>query len=278
MVILFLVFTVLIAVGVFVFIRSFLFEKNSAREKARLSAQFQKELQILEKEQGADFYEPEEAERQRLEIGRRFLAEMDALEEGTKKKRKSPHYIGIVFLLIIAPLSLVLYAKLGAPEISGRYFPEKDQMEEGSHLTLQQVVAMLERRLENQPEDVEGWRLLARSKLVLGEPAKARLAAEKALALRPEDRAIQKIWVQAHLAVIFSTAEPISPALQAVLDRLEQEQPEDPDILYLAGWTRFLQGDLQGAEKRYLRIRDLFPKGSEDYQAWDQEIERLFKP
>ena len=57
------------------------------------------------------------------------------------------------------------------------------------------IEAMVERlaaRLEQQPEDVEGWSRLGRSYMVLHRPDKAREAYVRALKLRPDDPLLQQ--------------------------------------------------------------------------------------
>ena len=52
---------------------------------------------------------------------------------------------------------------------------------------LTELLPQMEERLAQQPDDVEGWRLLGRSYLTVGEFGKARDAFEKALALDEDD-------------------------------------------------------------------------------------------
>ncbi len=47
------------------------------------------------------------------------------------------------------------------------------------------MVARLETRLKNEPDDVNGWVMLMRSRMVLGEPAKARQALADAVKVNP---------------------------------------------------------------------------------------------
>jgi cytochrome c-type biogenesis protein CcmH len=53
------------------------------------------------------------------------------------------------------------------------------------------MVARLAARLEQQPDDAEGWARLGRSYMVLGQPAKARQAYAHAVKLKPDDAAFK---------------------------------------------------------------------------------------
>src|SRR4029079_11320570 len=65
------------------------------------------------------------------------------------------------------------------------------------------INAMVERlaaRLEQQPDDVEGWSRLGRSYMVLHRPDKAREAYARALRLRPDDQALKQAMAEATAA------------------------------------------------------------------------------
>jgi cytochrome c-type biogenesis protein CcmH len=59
---------------------------------------------------------------------------------------------------------------------------EQRQMAEG-------MVAQLEARLQQQPKNVDGWVMLIRSRMTLGEPAKAKAALDAAVKANPGDAA-----------------------------------------------------------------------------------------
>ena len=62
------------------------------------------------------------------------------------------------------------------------------------------MVGKLAARLEQQPDDVEGWARLGRSYMVLGEPQKARDAYGHAVKLRPDDAALKDAYAEASRA------------------------------------------------------------------------------
>ncbi|WP_299193858.1 tetratricopeptide repeat protein [uncultured Erythrobacter sp.] len=72
--------------------------------------------------------------------------------------------------------------------------PTAQQITEASRMTpgeqqtmIAGMVEGLEARLENEPDDLDGWVMLMRSRMNLGEPAKAREALEKAIAANPDE-------------------------------------------------------------------------------------------
>lgn len=63
--------------------------------------------------------------------------------------------------------------------------------------TMEAVTERLASRLQQQPDDVDGWAMLARSYSVLGRPADAVQAWQRALALRPGDATLQAGYADA---------------------------------------------------------------------------------
>jgi cytochrome c-type biogenesis protein CcmH len=62
---------------------------------------------------------------------------------------------------------------------------------------IESMVERLAARLEQQPDDAEGWARLGRSYMVLNQPAKARDAYTRAVKLRPDDAALSRALAEA---------------------------------------------------------------------------------
>jgi cytochrome c-type biogenesis protein CcmH len=75
-----------------------------------------------------------------------------------------------------------------------------DASPEERHAMILTMVGNLAARLEQQPDDVEGWARLGRSYMVLNQPDKAREAYAHALKLKPEDAALRQAFEAAQSA------------------------------------------------------------------------------
>ncbi len=62
------------------------------------------------------------------------------------------------------------------------------------------MVGRLAARLEQQPDDVEGWARLGRSYMVLNQPDKAREAYARAVKLKPDDPELKQALAEASIA------------------------------------------------------------------------------
>ena len=77
---------------------------------------------------------------------------------------------------------------------------------------IESMVAHLAARLEQQPDDAEGWVRLGRSYMVLQQPAKARDAYARAVKLKPDDAALSQALAEATKQASEAAAEPVAPA------------------------------------------------------------------
>ncbi|HZD53493.1 MAG TPA: tetratricopeptide repeat protein, partial [Woeseiaceae bacterium] len=86
-----------------------------------------------------------------------------------RERRLSAPLIGSV--MVVLALSAVLYARVGRPVP-----PEQPA-------SIDEMMASLEQRLAREPENLDGWKLLGRSHMQLGNYAEAVRAYERAVEL-----------------------------------------------------------------------------------------------
>lgn len=135
------------------------------------------------------------------------------------------------------------------------FSPEQRQMIEG-------MVGGLAARLEQNPNDFDGWMMLGKSYTVLKKPADAAKAYEKAMALKPGD--IQP-KLQFAAVVITATTGP-TPASAKVLKDALAIDPKNAEALYLTGVSAQMAGDKALARKSFEQVPDGSPLKAEALQ------------
>jgi cytochrome c-type biogenesis protein CcmH len=131
----------------------------------------------------------------------------------------------------------------------------------GHSITPEQVAAMVDRlaqRLKAQPDDAEGWIMLARSYVMLGRHADAMPAFEKASALRPDDADLLSDYADA-LAMAQGRTLQGRPA--ELVQRALKADPRNPKALALAGTVAFERKDYAGAVKYWQALVQADPQG-----------------
>lgn len=124
-------------------------------------------------------------------------------------------------------------------------------------LTSEQMVAMIERlseRLKGQPDDAEGWQMLARSYVVVGKHVESIDAFRRAVQLRPDDANLLADYADA-LAV--TRDRQIEGEPLALVERALKAAPKNGKALALAGTAAFDRRDYKAAVAYWEKAADV---------------------
>lgn len=125
------------------------------------------------------------------ELERSLAADLaDSERQATRYDGKGRWPVAIATLILLPVGSFWLYQTLGTPQALDPAFLERVARQQASgggssEEELSRLIARLETRLAAEPEDAQGWQLLGRTRLSLGEFRRAAEALRRATALRP---------------------------------------------------------------------------------------------
>ena len=169
----------------------------------------------------------------------------------------------------------------GAGGADGARGPTDEQMRAARDLSPEEQAEMirgmvdgLAARLAEQPDDSEGWRMLARSYGVLGETAKAAEAAKRAATLLPDDPGAQIAYAEALLALESDDA-PLSAAAVDQLKRVIELDANNPQALFWLGRAAAEQGDVAHAREFWQRLLAQMPADAPQRTQLEALIDRL---
>ncbi len=140
---------------------------------------------------------------------------------------------------------------------------------------IRQMVGKLAARMEKTPDDFEGWMRLSRSYRVLNEPDKAKAAAAKAVALRPNDTAPLLMLAEAQQAA--GGAETLPDDFVKTMTRVLKLDPNNPQALYYVGAAKVKAGDKAGAKVLWEKLLRGLPANSPQRADLSWRIEALGK-
>lgn len=132
----------------------------------------------------------------------------------------------------------------------------------GEAPSAEQIEAMVQRladRLKTQPDDAEGWSMLARAYLVMERLDEAAQASARALQLRPDDP--QALADHADVLAM-KNGRTLQGEPMQLIERALQLDPDHVKSLALAGAAAFDVGDYGLAARRWERAAVLAPPGS----------------
>lgn len=147
-------------------------------------AVYEKRLQELEADLDAGILSANDAEAVRQELARNLLQETKSgsttLKEAELMNRRQWWTAGVIAVLLPV-LAIVLYQYVGAPEFARKTgAPHGDMSGNEAHMaSIETMVERLAGRLEQNPDDAEGWLMLVNSYMNLGRHEQALAAVER---------------------------------------------------------------------------------------------------
>ncbi len=139
------------------------------------------------------------------------------------------------------------------------------------------MVEGLAARLENEPDDIEGWLMLGRSRMVLDEPELAKAAFERAMELAPERPDVLLSYAASMLEPsLIAGGDPIvGEDAVAIYEKLVALAPEDPEPRWLLGLAAAQSGDQAKAVGHWQDLLGLIEADSEDRKIVEARIAAL---
>ncbi len=139
------------------------------------------------------------------------------------------------------------------------------------------MVEGLAARLEDEPGDIEGWLMLGRSRMVLGEPDAAKAAFERAIELAPDRPEI----LMAYASSLLQPSETpggdpvIGTEAKGLYEKLLTLAPEDPEPRWLLGLAAAQAGNNEEAVGHWRDLLGLIEEDSEDHDIVEARIAAL---
>ena len=191
----------------------------------------------------------------RKELEQNFLQGIEnqpVSKDITEKDNSSRQRWGTVAgIAVVTPLvAISLYLLIGSPNAINPAKETQNPQSEQQHSIID-MVTQLEARLEQEPNDVEGWNMLARSHMVLHNYEKAAIAMQRLYEL-VGDKADVLIRYADTLTMLHDGKFFGKP--QDLIDKALDLEPEHPMGLWLAGMASAEQGEYQAAIDYWYRL------------------------
>jgi cytochrome c-type biogenesis protein CcmH len=246
--------------------------KRPARGDITVSV-YRDEMEELDRDLQNGLISPDQHKIAREELERRLLEDMTA-EQGPAPVPSAPassRYAALALGLAVPLLAAGLYLHLGNPEaITMAGQPPAQAAGHGgpgggmSAEQIQGMIQALAARLEQNPNDAEGWAMLARSLTATGRYQEATRAYGRLNELMPNNPEILADYAD---VLAMAQGRRLAGAPVNLIQQALKADPKHPKSLALAGSAAFEAKDYAQAVVYWERLQDLLQPGSESYRS-----------
>lgn len=246
--ILFLILAAMTLAAVFVLARPLLRDAAGPGDAhAQSLAMFQDQLSEVRGDESRGVIGPDEAAAARLEIERRILA-LTKAPAAESNLQAAPKTAAFAMAALIAVGAGGLYMALGSPAAADRAVAQAKTIPEtpdAMHAEMTSLIAKLSDRLVANPEDGEGWALLARSLVRIDQYSDAVEAYARARKIvGPQDLQLTAEYAEAR---VVASGGLVDGEAKSLFDALMRADAKDPQARYYLALAQAQSGDVPGA-------------------------------
>jgi cytochrome c-type biogenesis protein CcmH len=237
-------------------------QRGESREAYDLAV-YRDQLAEIDRDRARGLLNAEQAEAARAEIGRRILALSVPATPGSAAT--APFAVATIAVLLLPVAAWLLYARLGSPALPDQPFAEraaaaKQVAEAAPHPDIGEALAKLSAHLNEHPEDLTGWLLLARAELRLGHYPQSVEAYRRAVDLSGHRVDIVGDWGEAQVLAANGT---VTPAAREAFTAGLGEPETAPRSRYYLALAQLQQGDTKGALQAWVDLAGDAPADAE---------------
>jgi cytochrome c-type biogenesis protein CcmH len=253
-----------------------LLRRRTAAPDARVAANaavYREQLEELGAELQRGALTRAEFERASREVERRIVAE-HAAGGPEPAQHRPPRAAAIAVALLLPVLAGLGYWRLGNPvALQAAAIGAAGGAGVGHEVSPEQMSALVEKlaaRMEQTPDDAEGWVLLGRSRTSLGQYDKAAVAYAKATQLLPKDADLLTDYAD---ALAMAQGRSLEGEPGKLVQRALALDPNHVKALALAGTLEFDRKNYRGAIGYWERILKVLPADSPFARSVTSSIE-----
>lgn len=237
---------------------------------------YKAQLKEIESDVSSGMLDKEDAESASLEIKRRLIKSSDKSASDMTQDRGGWLFITLGVLLVCG--ALMLYTILGKPDIAARPHRAAEVMDRqisaSNPTTFKEAIAAIRQRLEETPDDIEGWKVLANTLAGLRRHSEAAEAYSQATKLNPGSSALHlKLGEQ----IMAMHDGQIVPAASFAFQTILRKEPEHPGAHFYLGLSQKQAGNTENAQRIWQALIERSTPGAPYLQVVRQELASIAK-
>ncbi|MDH5766624.1 MAG: c-type cytochrome biogenesis protein CcmI, partial [Gammaproteobacteria bacterium] len=184
---------------------------------------------------------------------------------------------GLAYTLLVAVpvVAAAIYSQVGEfGAITGEVVKVDNHMNQPPNMSMEEAVAGLKARLEMEPDNAEGWFMLARTYAVTEQYKEAAQAYEKTLELVGDNANLLLRYAD---MIIMSQGGQMSNQARDIILKAVELEPDNLQGLWMAGMVASTQGDYNKALSFWYRLEPMLKNDIDSLTQLREQISQVEK-
>ena len=233
--------------------------------KAMNVAVFQQRLEELEQDRARGDLDDEQFAQAKTDLERSLLHDLEQSQGATaqvsndaRQTAVSRSLAGLLILLVIPLVGFAIYWQTGSWHRMGELSADAAPAMVNGQPDIPAMIARLEQRLKDEPDNAEGWMMLARSYEMTGRISEVGIAYSKAIELLGALATAEQLVTAAH-GIAMSQGDSFLGKPAVLLEQALARDAEHFDGLWLAGQADLQANNPERALQRWQKLASLSP-------------------
>ena len=228
-------------------------------------------LQEMEDDLQAEKITQEEFDQAKVELEQALLLDLEK-EDGPEELTTGPGKLTMGVLAVVVPLLAVyIYLMLGSPEMvefDAEQQATQSAKKPGQMPSVDEMVVALQKRLQENPDDAQGWFLLGRTYMAMKKYPQAAEAYETLLKITGDEPTIMLSLAE---AITFSNRGSMQGRPAQLIRKVLMISPDNQSAMWMGGLLESQEGNYSKALELWKKLE---PKLAEDPGA-QQNLKKL---
>lgn len=198
----------------------------------------------------------------KAELERRVIEDVQAAQASEAAPARRARWPAVVVAVVLPLAAAGIYSRLGDPAAFDPGLQAAGQSQDDGHVSgaqLEQMVVSLRKRLDKEPDNAEGWLVLARSYYQMRKFDEASAAFAKLVELVPDDASVLADYAD---AAAMAAGRKFDGKPRELVARALKLDPTQWKALAMAGTDAFEQKNYKLAVTHWERLREQVPADS----------------
>lgn len=251
------------------------FSVDERHDEQRRLAVFRHRKREIERERQAGRLSDAEAAQSQADLLQQLasdLPEHAATQrfDPTQPASSTPRAVAVVVAVLVPLIAVGVYRQVGSPQFATTDPPHAEAPIDPAQI--EEMIAQIEQRTRERPEDGEAWALLAQARKIQGRHAEAVPAFEKAVERLPDDATLLTEFAEsaALLAGGNFAGRPVE-----LLERALRADPSSPRAIALMGAAQYRLGNLERARVYLKQLMPFLTPGSDEAAQIASVLEQI---